>query len=173
MLDPQDDLRNDLQVAIDEHVERVRDDAFRGVLDGHHAVVRPVFADLMENVRDGLVRIIAQAGAKAADRGLMREGGLRSQIGDAHRLLQRQRARHDFAVNRANGLVGDRAFIQPADPLQHRQLAVRRVGLLAGFEFDGADLQDALRALVQEFDDLRIQFVDRLAVVGDVHFGLF
>ena len=65
MLHRQNDLRDDLQVAIHEHVERVRDDAFGGVLDRHHAVVRAVLADLGEDIGDGLLRRVAQAGAEA------------------------------------------------------------------------------------------------------------
>ena len=40
VLDRQDNLRHDLQVAVHEHVERVRDHAFGGVLHRHDAVIR-------------------------------------------------------------------------------------------------------------------------------------
>ena len=39
-------MRNDLQIAVHEHVERVSDDAFGGILDWHHAVIGAVFGDL-------------------------------------------------------------------------------------------------------------------------------
>jgi len=39
---------NDLQIAVHEHVERVRDDAFRGIFHRHHAVIRAVLGDLGE-----------------------------------------------------------------------------------------------------------------------------
>ena len=42
----QNNLRNDFQIAVHEHVERVRDDAFRGIFHGHDAVIRAVFGDL-------------------------------------------------------------------------------------------------------------------------------
>jgi len=53
LLHLQNNLRNDLQIAVHEHVERVRDDAFRGIFHRHHAVIRAVLGDLGENVRDG------------------------------------------------------------------------------------------------------------------------
>ena len=131
MLHRQDDLRDDLQVAVHEHVERVRDHAFGGVLDRHHAVVRAVLADLGEDIGDGLLRRVAQAGAEALDGRLVRERRLGPEIGHRQRLLQRQGAGHDFAVNRPQRVVGERPLVLPADPLQHRPFAVRRVNLLA------------------------------------------
>ena len=59
--------------------------------------------------------------------------------------------------------------VEPAEALQHRQLAVGRVDFFAGFQFDGANFQHVLGPFVQQFDDLRIQPVNRLAVLGDVH----
>ncbi len=132
MLHRQNDLRDDLQVAVHEHVERVRHDAFGRVLDRHHAVVRAVLADLGEDIGDGLLRGVAQAGAEAADGRLVGEGRLRPQVGNGQGLLQRQGAGHDLAVNRPQRLVGERPLVLPADPLQHRPLAVRRINLLAG-----------------------------------------
>ncbi len=56
ILDWQNDLRNDFQVAVHEHVERVRDDAFGGIFHRHNAIVRGLLADLGKNIRDGLLR---------------------------------------------------------------------------------------------------------------------
>ena len=50
--------------------------------------------------------------------------------------------------------------------------AMRRVDFLAGPELDGADFQNVRSALVEQFDDLRVQLVDGLAVLGDVHGGV-
>src|SRR5437867_11293407 len=113
--------------------------------------------------------MVAQAGAEATNGGLVREGRFRTEVSNPHRFLQRQRAGHHLAIDRAQGFVGNRAFVEPPDALQHGQLAVRRVNLLARFEFDLADLQDMLGAFIQELYDLRIQPVDRLAVLRDVH----
>ena len=105
VLDAQDDLRHDLQIAVNEHVERVRDDTLGGVLDGHHAVIRAVLANLGEYVGDGPVREIAQARAESPNGRLVGERSLGSQIGDPHRLLQRESAGHDLAIDRAKRLV--------------------------------------------------------------------
>jgi hypothetical protein len=169
ILNRQNDLRNDLQIAVHEHVERVRDHAFGGVLDRHHAVVRAFLADLGEHVGNGFLRGVAQAGAEPADGGLMRERGLRAEVGDGHRLLQRQRAGHDLAVNRAQLLVGHRSLVETADAVEDGAFAVRRVNLLAGLELDVADGQPVTRALVEQPHDLLVQPVNHLAMFGNVH----
>jgi len=46
---------------------------------------------------------------------------------------------------------------------------VRRVNLLAGLHFDFADRQHVPRAFVQQPYDLSVEFIDRLAMFGDVH----
>ena len=169
MLHRQNDLRDDLQVAIHEHVERVRDDALGGVLDGDHAIVRAVFADFGEDIGDGLLRRVEQAGAEAADGGLVGEGRLGPKIGNGEGLLERQGAGHDFAVNGPQRLVGNRPLVLPADPLQDGPFAVRRVNLLVGLALDFADGQHVLSPLVHELDDLRVELVNGLAMFGDVH----
>lgn len=88
LLHGQNDLRNHFQIAVHEHIERVRDDAFGGILDGYHAVIRAVFADLGKDVADGFQRRVKQAGAKFTDGRLVRERGLGTEIGDGHGLFQ-------------------------------------------------------------------------------------
>ena len=168
LLHGQNDLRNDFQIAVHEHVERVRDDAFGGIFHGHDAVIRAVLADLGENVGDGFLRGVTQARTEPADGRLMRERRLRAEIGDGHGLFQRERAGHDFAVNRAELVVGHRPGVGLADALEHGAFAVRRVNFLAGLELDFADGEDVVRALVEQPDDLRVQLVNRLAMFGNV-----
>ena len=122
LLDRQNNLRHDLQIAVHEHIERVRDDAFGGIFHRHHAVIRALFADLGEHVGDGFLRRIAQARAELPDGRLMRERRLRAEIGDGHRLFERERAGHDFAVNRAQLLVGHRPGVRLADALATRRV---------------------------------------------------
>jgi hypothetical protein len=147
----------------------VRDDALGRVLHRDHAVVRAVLADLGEDIGDGLLRRVEQAGAETADGRLVGESRLGPKIGNGQGLLKRQGAGHDLAVNGPQRLVGDRPLVLPADPLQHRPFAVRRVNLLAGLALDLTDGQDVLGPLVQEFDDLRVALVNGLAMFGDVH----
>ncbi len=67
LLDAKDDLRDDFQFAVHEHVERVGDNAFRGILHRHHAVIGGFFGDLGKNIRDGFLRGIIQAGTEFLD----------------------------------------------------------------------------------------------------------
>jgi len=46
---------------------------------------------------------------------------------------------------------------------------MRRVDFLAGLDFDFADRQDVTRALVQEFDELRVEGVNGLTMLRNVH----
>ena len=69
----------------------------------------------------------------------MRERGFRSEVRDGQRLLQRQRAGHDFAIDGAQGFIGDGAGVLFADAGEHGEFAVRRVDFLASLEFDFAD----------------------------------
>ena len=64
LLDRQNNLRDDFQIAIHKHVERVRHDAFGRILHRNHAVIRAVLAHFGENVRNGFLRGIVQTGAE-------------------------------------------------------------------------------------------------------------
>ena len=46
---------------------------------------------------------------------------------------------------------------------------MRRVNFFARREFDFADFKHVLRALVEELHDLRVELVNGLAMVRDVH----
>src|SRR5438105_2884525 len=67
LLHRQDDLRHDFQIAIHEHVQRVRDYAFGGILYRDDSVICAVLTDLTENVSDGFLGGISEAGTKTAD----------------------------------------------------------------------------------------------------------
>ncbi len=76
----------------------------------------------------------------------MRERRLRAEVCDGHGLFERERAGHDFAINRAQLLAGHRSGIRFANPLEDRAFAVWRVNFLAGFQFDTTDGEHVLRA---------------------------
>ena len=99
VLDGHNDLRDDFQRAVHKHIERVGDDAFGCVLDGHDAVFGAVFFHLGEHFGDGFLRSIAEAGAEAAHGGLVRVRGLGAEEGDLESFLQRNGAAHHFAIN--------------------------------------------------------------------------
>jgi hypothetical protein len=102
---------------------------------------------------------------------MARESGLGAEIGDGHALLQREGAGHDLAVDGAELVVGDGAGIVGADAVEHGAFAVGGVDLLAGGELDFADGQHMARAFVEQPDDLRVQFIDRLTMFRKAHLG--
>ena len=171
LLNFQQHLRNNFQIAVHEHVERVGDDTLGGIFHGHDAVVRRLFGNFGENIRDRFLRAIIQARAEFLDRRLMRESRFRAEIRDGHGFFERECAGHDFAVNGAKLVVGDRSGVVRTDTIKHGTFAVRRVDFLAGRELDFADGEDVTRAVIEQLDDLRVQFVNRLTMFGKAHFG--
>ena len=157
------------KLAVHEHIERVRDDAFGGILDRHDAVICAIFAHFGKNVGNGFLRGITQTGTKPANGGLMGESGFRPEIGNGHRFFQRERAGHDLTINRPQRFVRDGPVIQFANALEDRPLTMRRVNFFAGLELDVADLRAHVRALVQQLDDLGVQLVNGFAMLGNVH----
>ncbi len=99
----------------------------------------------------------------------MSEGRLGTEVSDGKGFLQRQGAGHNLAIDGSQGLILHRAMVETADALQHRSLAVRRVDFLAGLDLDLADSENVTGAFVEQLDDLRIELVDRLAMVRDIH----
>src|SRR5262245_33363477 len=89
LLNRHHNLRYHLQIAIREHIQRVRDDSFRRVLNWHHAVVCAVAAYLRENVGHSFLSRVFEAGAEFSNSSLMGEGRFRTEISDDHRFLER------------------------------------------------------------------------------------
>lgn len=83
-----DDLGDDFEIAVHEHVKGVGDDAFGGVFDGDNSVVGAAFAHFGENVGDGFLGEVLEAVSKSADGGLVGEGGFRAKKGDGHRFFE-------------------------------------------------------------------------------------
>ena len=144
------------------------DDALSRVLDRNNAIIRAIFADLRKHITNCLQRRIMQARAEFPNRRLVRKRRLRPEISDRHGFFQRQRARHDFPVNRPQRFIRDRPGILPANPLQHRPLAMRRINFHARLQLDFADRQHMLRALIQELHNLRVQLINGLPMFGNV-----
>jgi len=100
----------------------------------------------------------------------MRERRLRPEIRDGHGLFERERAGHDFSVNTAELLAGDWPGVVGADAVEHGAFAVWCVNFLAGRQLDFADGEDVARARVEQPDDMRVQFVNRLTMFSKAHF---
>jgi hypothetical protein len=146
----------------------VRDYAFGGIFHRYDAVIRAALLHLGENVRDGLLRGVFQAGAEPANGGLVREGSFRAEIGDAQGLFQCERAGHDFTINRLQLFGGHWAGIQFGHAVEHSPFAMRRVDFLAAGVFDFADGQDMAGAFAQEPHKLLVELINRLAMFGKV-----
>ena len=168
-LDGQNNLRDNLQIAVHKHVQGVRHHPFGRIFHRHHAVIGALFADFGEDVRDGFLGGIKQAGAEFLDGGLMSESGLRPEISDGHRFLEREGAGHDLAVNGAQGIGGDGALVQLANALQDRAFAVGDINRLARLDLDFANLQNVPGALVQQLDDLGVELIDGFAMFRNIH----
>src|SRR5688500_11590553 len=110
-----------------------------------------------------------EARTEAAHGGLMRERRFGTEEGNGHRFFQRQRAGHDLAIDRAQRVVADRTAIELANALQHGEFAMRHVDFLAALHFHLADFEDVTRALVEQTDNLLVEFVDRLPMIANVH----
>ncbi len=84
------DLCIDLQVRVDEHVERVVHHALGGVLDGNDAVIGAAAVHFAEDVTDGLDRHILGRKAELLHAGHVRERCAGAQVGNLEGPLQGQ-----------------------------------------------------------------------------------
>ena len=162
--DGHDDLGDDFEVAVHEHVQRVGDNAFGGVFNGNDAVVGAAFADFGEDVGDGFLGEVLEAVSESVDGGLVGEGGFWAEEGDGHRFFKREGAGHDFAVDGSQGLTGYGALVEAVEFLKDGSFAVRRVDAAAAGQFDFSDSKNVFGPLVEEADDLRVNGVNGLAV---------
>src|SRR5262249_33448694 len=101
--------------------------------------------------------------AEALDGGQVAKAVLRAEIGDLEHLLQGPRAGHDLAEDGADGGVVERPLVLLVgrhDVLVDLFLAGRGEDVLALFELGPADLAGNGGPLVDQLDDLYVQFVD-------------
>ena len=165
----ENNLRDDLQVTVHEHVQRVGHYALGGILNGHDAIVGLLSRHLVEHIGDGPLRSIGKRRTEAAQGGLMGEGRFRPEIRDGQAPLQRKGARHDLAVNGPQALVGDRPLIVAENFLEHGPLPMRCIDLLAVAGLNGPDLQHVTCALVEQTHDVGVQRIDGLTVFQQGH----
>ena len=145
------DFAIDQQAGIDEHVEGVIDDPFSGIFDRDNPEISPPPFDLVEDFLDAVGRHILSRGAELLHAGHVRKGRARPEVRDLLRPLQRQRRRHDFPVDRADGVGGKRAGIELRQPLDDGGLPSRgvEVGLRILGLLNLADLDDALGSFIE------------------------
>src|SRR2546430_8957565 len=99
----------------------------------------------------------------------MSERRLWTEICHGEGFFERKGAGHNLTIDRPQRFRPHRARIQSADAVKDSAFAMGRVDFLAGLELDLADSQDVTGSFVEEFDDMRVQPVDGLAVVRNVH----
>ena len=169
MLDGHHDLGDDFQFAVHKHVERVGNDTFGGVLHGDYTVGGSIFFHLAEDLSDGFLWHIGEAGTEAAYGGLMGVGGFRTEKGNLEALLQRDGGAHHLAVNVPKGFIRQDAVGNFADATQESLLAVGLIDGLAGGELRLTNAKDVLGAAVQQLDNLGVNLVNRAAMFLDAH----
>jgi hypothetical protein len=165
MRDLDDDLADDQQIAVDEVVERVRDQALRRFLDGDDAVVGAA-ADLAEDFAQRRRRHEARRQAEARLARQVAEGRLGSGVRDDQRALERQTGRHDLAEHRPHRFARECAVGGGGQPLEHGALAPRYVKGLAAAALDLADLFDDFGAPIEQRQELIVQAINLGAQLG-------
>src|SRR2546425_4404572 len=76
---------------------------------------------------------------------------------------------NDALEEAADGGVGERALIGGLGILQHFLFAFRLIKREVGRLFEPANFEGTTRALVQELDELLVDFVDAAAPVVEIH----
>lgn len=101
----------------------------------------------------------------------MREGGFRAEVGNLHLGFQRQRGRHDLAVDRVSGLFGQRPGVQLLDLIEHFTFAGRHIDFRAVFLFCFTDLQHHIDAFIQQTHDFGIERIDFVSQIIEIHWS--
>src|SRR5437879_288390 len=107
--------------------------------------------------------------AEALAGGLVREGGRRRQVGDRHRRLQGPARRQDLAPDGEDRLGRQRTAVARGESTQNRGLPLRDIRRRILPSFEVSDLEGGLGALVEEVENLVIEFADPGAPIAQVH----
>ncbi len=124
------DLGANLQIRIDQTVERMSDHAFGGVLDGHHAELGAVLGHLLKHFRNAHRRTEIRRRAELFFGGEMAVGRLGAKEHDLERRFERTAAGDYFAIDGADRARCEWTAIEPGESLQNLLLALGNVNLL-------------------------------------------
>ena len=127
MVDLQQHLGVDLELALHEHVEGMGDHPFGGVLHRHHPVLGPSLFHLFEHCGDGFLGHEFGGKAELLQGGLVGKGRLRAEKRHFHRRFQGKRCGNDLAKNASESFVGKRAGIMGDEALVDLPLAAGNV----------------------------------------------
>ena len=155
-------LRADPHVGLRKHVERLRHDAVRRVLDGHHAVVGPPVLHRAERLRDGVDGDPLGARPEGQERGLVGVGARRPPVGDADGLLGGDGGGDDLAVDRVELPGGERAGVVALQLLEDRPLALGHEERRPLPALGDAHLDRQFRAAAQQPHQVAVHRVDVL-----------
>ena len=92
----------------------------------------------------------------------VRETAGRPLVSDAQRLFEMEAAAHELTVHGLDGPRCQRPFVEPENAVQHRRLAVRGIDGRSTATLVLPNLDHKIRALVQQFDEALVDFVDLL-----------
>src|SRR5260221_7486221 len=80
LLHRKNDLRDDFQIAVDEHIQRVGHDTLGRILNRNNTVLRPALAHFGKDVSDSLEGEVPQTRTEPPNGGLMCERCLGSEV---------------------------------------------------------------------------------------------
>src|SRR5512135_908619 len=109
MMDLLVNFRADLQVGIDQLVERVGHHAFGRVLDRHHAESGPALSYILKNFGDARGGLQVDRGTEFLPSGEMGIGRLGAKERYLERSLEGAAAGNDLSENGSNGRFGKRS----------------------------------------------------------------
>src|SRR5262249_2100949 len=116
--------------------------------------------NLLEDRRDAADAEKLNGLAESLDGCEVREAVLRAEICNLEDLLERSRAGHQFTEDGADGVRVERALARLQDVFENFLFPSRRKGFGAVIVFYSADLGGQVGPLVNEFEDLQVEFVD-------------
>lgn len=172
VFDSEEDLGADVDWAFCEEVEGVDGGAFGAVFYGDDSVIGGAAGDGVEDLFEGFCGGVGDAGAEAADGGLVGPCAFRAEIGDAEIVFEGEGGGHDFAVDGADAAFGETALhfgVFADEAFEDGFFAFRGIDLETGLFFDETDLVDEVGAFVEEAEQVAVDGIDFLTEVLERH----
>src|SRR5687768_8769565 len=129
----------DLELGIDQYVERVRHHTFGGILNRHNAERNSLLAHLLKHFADTGSRQQRYCGTKFLPRSKMRIGCFGPEEGNLKRRFDGAASGDNFSENRADGVFGKRTLVQPGEALKDLLLPMRNINFLIVLALAAAD----------------------------------
>ena len=130
------------------------------IIDGNDAAIRLVALHFGQNLRDIREEMIPHAGSEFAFGRLVRRRAGRPETGNGDVLLQRQRSRHNLAINRADGFGSKRPVAALDQAAQDTVFAFGRINRQAVAILDRADFLRHRGPFVEQAEEFGINRVN-------------